>query len=60
MNTRLQKTLESLTRKAENEDAYFIDAYNGRWDAQVSGTILTGIDFRCMYFIMEYETDKDR
>lgn len=42
-------------RGGQNEEILFIDAYNGTWEHRWSGTILTGIDYRCMHFILEYE-----
>ena len=57
-NKRLEKIL--LTRGGELQDKDFLDCYNNLYLRGMSGTILTGIDFRCMHFIYEDSTSNEQ
>ena len=37
----------------ELQDADFLDCYNQTFSRGVSGTILVGINFRCMHYVIE-------
>ena len=50
-NKRLERIL--LNRGGELQDADFLDCYNQTFLRDVSGTILTGISFRCMHYVIE-------
>ena len=50
-NKRLERLL--LTRGGNLEDGDFLDCYNQIFSRGYSGTILTGIDFRCMHYVIE-------
>lgn len=50
-NKRLEMLLRS--RGEELEDGDFLDCYNKTFIRGVSGTILTGISFRNMHYVIE-------
>lgn len=50
-NKRLEKML--LNKGGELQDGDFLDCYNQTFLRGVSGTILTGISFRCMHYVIE-------
>ena len=50
-NKRLERIL--LERGGQLEDGDFLDCYNQTISRDVSGTILTGISFRCMHYVIE-------
>ena len=50
-NKRLVQLLRN--RGGEMLHADFLDCYNQTIIRGVSGTILTGIDFRCMHYVIE-------
>ena len=50
-NKRLERLLSH--RGGELQDADFLDCYNQTFSRGVSGTILTGINFRCMHYVVE-------
>ncbi len=50
-NKRLIKILEN--RGGQMQDGDFLDCYNQKILRGVSGTILTGISFRCMHYVIE-------
>lgn len=50
-NKRLEKLL--FTRGGELQDSDFLDCYNQTFSRGVSGTILVGINFRCMHYVIE-------
>lgn len=50
-NKRLEQLLRS--RGEDLEDGDFLDCYNQTFSRGVSGTILTGINFRCMHYVIE-------
>ena len=60
-NKRLIKILEN--RGGQMQDGDFLDCYNQKILRGVSGTILTGISFRCMHYVIEIKntpSDSDR
>lgn len=50
-NKRLIKLLQN--RGGQMQDGDFLDCYNQQIIRGVSGTILTGISFRCMHYVIE-------
>lgn len=42
------------------DEVMFLDIYNKNYNGKTFGAILTGVDFRGLHYLMEYETDKDR
>lgn len=50
-NKRLIKLLQN--RGGQMQDGDFLDCYNQTILRGVSGTILTGISFRCMHYVIE-------
>lgn len=50
-NKRLIQLLEN--RGGQLQDGDFLDCYNQTFNRGVSGTILTGINFRCMHYVIE-------
>ena len=50
-NKRLEMFLRN--RGGELEDGDFLDCYNQTFSRGVSGTILIGISFRCMHYVIE-------
>lgn len=51
------KRLAQLLRSKEKElkDGDFLDCYNQTFIRGVSGTILTGISFRNMHYVIEFK-----
>lgn len=50
-NKRLIKLLSD--RGGELQDGDFLDCYNQTFSRNISGTILTGISYRCMHYVIE-------
>lgn len=50
-NKRLETLLQN--RGGILEDGDFLDCYNQTFIRGISGTILTGISFRCMHYVIE-------
>lgn len=50
-NKRLIKLLQN--QGGQMQDGDFLDCYNQTILRGVSGTILTGISFRCMHYVIE-------
>ena len=50
-NKRLEMPLAN--RGGELQDKDFLDCYNQTYSRGYSGTISTGIDFRCMHYVIE-------
>ena len=51
-----KRLMETIERGLPMRNGLWIDTYNKTW-SDIAGTILTGVDFRNMYYVTQvYET----
>lgn len=58
MAERFRITIEKAMRGGQDE-VMFLDIYNKNYNGKTFGAILTGVDFRGLHYLMEYETQND-